>query len=162
MGNGPVLPHPNRPTDPRWKILADFDNWACVPKPEHIRWLSSCAEQWLLRGEFCWLRGFASRRGNSARNQNISDLRAAAVRQFLIDQKHVPDARITGARGSGTSFSTGDRHDNSPNWRGVEVIVTASPVPHRHHHRILIPSASSHGTLPSNKFDSLFASITRS
>jgi hypothetical protein len=54
------------------------------------------------------------------------------VRQFLIDQKHVPDARITGARGSGTSFSTGDRHDNSPNWRGVEVIVTASPVPHRH------------------------------
>lgn len=123
-GEGLVLPHYRWPGDPHRKMLADFATGSAELRDAHRRWLREHALMRAQRySQWIFIRGHASRRGDAAANQRLSERRARAVRDFLIAQGLAPE-RITGFGGVGEAWSGGPENDNSPEWRSVEVIVS--------------------------------------
>ncbi|MBI4581644.1 MAG: SH3 domain-containing protein [Planctomycetes bacterium] len=121
---GVVLDHYRWPRDPNRKMLAGFETGRAELKPAHVAWLSGYVAQRVRMGQWVFLRGYASRLGAGGANQELSVRRANAVREFLINRAGVSGSRITGSGGIGESWSRGSEHDNSAEWRAVEVIVT--------------------------------------
>ena len=122
--SGDVIPHPRRPHDRRWRILTGFDTNRAVLQPEHRHWLAGFAASQIRAGQYAWLRGMASHLGETGANQILSERRAAAVRDFLVNHCWAPEERITGSGGVGESWSEGGERDDSERWRAVEVIIT--------------------------------------
>jgi hypothetical protein len=126
--SGDVIPHPRRPHDRRWRILTGFDTNRAELQSEHRHWLAGFAASQIRAGQYAWLRGMASHLGETAANQHLSERRAAAVRDFLVNHCGVPEERITGSGGVGESWSDGGERDDSVRWRAVEVIITNNVV----------------------------------
>lgn len=123
-GEGMVLPHYRWPADPHRKILAGFATGGADLLDAHRRWLREHALMRAQRfSQWIFIRGHASRRGDAAANQQLSERRARAVRDYLLAQG-LPPERITGFGGVGEEWSAGADNDNSPEWRSVEVIVS--------------------------------------
>lgn len=139
-----VIPHPRRPNDSRWRILTGFETNRAVLQSAHRVWLAGFAASQVRAGQYVWVRGLASHLGNAFSNQRLSEQRAAAVRDFLVNQCRVPEERITGLGGVGEDWSEGEERDNSDRWRAVEVIITNNVVelPGMH-----IGGRSPHGTV---------------
>jgi outer membrane protein OmpA-like peptidoglycan-associated protein len=126
---GDVIPHESRPNDLRWRILVNFATNSSELRPEHQQWLRRTATAQARAGQRIWVRGLASRLGDAATNQALSERRAAAVRDFLVRQCGIGADRITGVHASvGEAWSRGSATDNSGRWRAVEVIITNNPV----------------------------------
>ena len=124
-----ISPHPLRPNDPNWHILAGFRTGGHELQQLHREWLLtkvlSC-----LSSERGWvhLRGLASHLGTTDRNDRLARMRVNAVKSFLV-RHGAPGLRITGVKSAGESMSGGGVNNNDPLWRGVEVIVTPTQAP---------------------------------
>ncbi len=119
-----VLPHYRWPHDQNRRMLAGFGTGQASLKPEHIRWLLRHAAPRARAGQWIFLRGYASKLGDTTINRQLSIRRANAVRKFLITQAGVSSRRITGSGGIGEEWSQGSERDNSAQWRAVEVIIS--------------------------------------
>jgi outer membrane protein OmpA-like peptidoglycan-associated protein len=123
-----VSPHPSKPNNPRWRLLINFPTGSAELRPAHRKWLLRDASSQARSGQHIWLRGLASRLGESSANDALSKRRANAVRDYLIDECKVSKSSITGVSGVGESWSSGSGTDNSGKWRAVEVIITNNTV----------------------------------
>jgi OmpA family len=126
-----ILPHPSRPDDPNWVLLADFRTGHWDLRPDHREWLQRRVVARHRRGENIWvhIRGLASHLGRRTPNQRLSQRRAHAVRDFLLADVAVSPDRISGLRAEGEDWSSGPENDNSPRWRAVEIILAVRALP---------------------------------
>src|SRR5690349_6111194 len=127
---GSVLPHPQRPADPDWFLLADFRTGEHALLDGHLDGLARAVAA-LRQGRWVWIRGLASRLGTDRGydNEALSRRRAGSVYAYLTRQDGVPVDHITGVAAQGDRWSAGGPGDNSPEWRAVEVILTSGPTP---------------------------------
>lgn len=123
MDEGDVIESSRRPGDPNWRILTGFETNRAVLREAHRQWLRSYVVTQTRSGWRIWIKGMASHLGNDARNRELSEARAAAVRDFLVSECSVPSSRIRLVRGVGEDWSSGSATDNSPRWRAVQVIL---------------------------------------
>lgn len=123
-----VSPHPMKPDNERWRLLINFPTGSAELRASHRDWLARVAAGQARAGQHVWMRGLASRLGDAASNQELSQKRANAVRDFLVKSCSVSASSITGVSAVGESWSSGSSTDNSGKWRAVEVIITNNTV----------------------------------
>lgn len=119
-----VAPHRSRPESRHWRILTGFDSNSAELKPVHRQWLSGFAASQVRAGQWVWVRGTASHLGRTANNQILSERRAQAVQNFLVNNCRVPANHVTGISGVGESRAQGSQTNDSAQDRAVEVIIT--------------------------------------
>jgi outer membrane protein OmpA-like peptidoglycan-associated protein len=119
-----VIPHPRRPTDRHWRLLIGFASGSATLRESHREWLRSFAASQARSGQHVWIRGMASHLGRSDANQELSERRAAAVRDYLVNRCRVPPGQITGIPGIGEGWAQGSETEDDARSRAVEVIIT--------------------------------------
>jgi len=124
-----ILPHPNYPNNPLCKILAGFDTGSDALPQDVREWLDTKVALALQRGDWIYLRGMASNSGNADQNMDLSNRRAHRVAYHLIQKPGVDASHITRVDAIGIGFSGGNRNDNSPRFRAVELIISPQRLP---------------------------------
>lgn len=81
----------------------------------------------MMQGPWVDILGYASRRGDAAFNQGLSERRCNAVRDRISQYANTVNFQIT--KGLGESESGPNEQDNSGYWRAVEVYVYANRPP---------------------------------
>ena len=128
-----IIIHPRYPSNPLCKILGGFPSNSSTIQEDHMTWIENTVVPALQRDPAHWvyIRGFASRLGNSERNMRLSNRRVYAVYTYIMRYPHVDLSHITGVDSRGEEWSEGDERDDSPRWRSVEVLVTENQQPVR-------------------------------
>ena len=119
-----VIPHPQRPDDRHWRVLVGFASNSATLGRSHREWLHGFAGSRARYGQHVWIRGMASHLGRTDANQGLSERRAAAVRDYLVDRCRVPAGQITGVPGIGELWAHGSETEDDARSRAVEVIIT--------------------------------------
>lgn len=104
--------------------LIDFDTGSAELEMQHQQWLRTSMNVARTNSAFhVRLFGFASRLGDPAFNQALSQRRMNAVLSFLqqIEPKTLSNVEVWQAHGS--ADSSGGATDDSPEWRAVEVHI---------------------------------------
>src|SRR5689334_9470666 len=121
--DGEVTPLKALPGWPDGRVLRAFGSGSADLKGKHKQWLDSFAIPRGKSGQRIWICGLTSRLGGAGENQQLSEKRATAVRDYLV-KGGVPLAKIIGYVGQGEARAGGSATNDDPLDCAVMVCVT--------------------------------------